>query len=325
MDKTYQKIFIKLSITLLLIAYLVINADWSLMKETIAGIQLFPFIGSYIVLLICSIPLALRLRTLMGPTVLKFRLRQLIQIQFISEFYSVLLPSGVGVSLARWYKITRNKLGRRVFILVTLIERGMLATTLLLCTGIPLLFVKNEALQLFRSSALPVIFILLFICLLFFSLFLNTAVYQKWSIIMRWIQSRFSSELVQKFLGIYEDCGLYIDKRHLLIKAFIFNLIYQVLTFMRLYLIFVALSVDLPAITILWISMLVFLIMNLPISIGGLGVRESGFAWLLVLYNIEPERGALIGGIVSIQMFMNTAIGAVFNMLETKHPAENIE
>lgn len=314
-----RKFLIKLGITLSLLAYLGFKVDWPLIKATISKIRLLPFFSSYLILLSCSIPLAFRLRILLRPTVLQFSLSRLIQVQFVSQFYSLLLPSGVGVSIVRWYQITQNRVGRKVFVVITLIERAMLSMTLLLCAGTPLLFAKDEAIQSFRSSVLPIIFLLLFGCFFFVSFFLHPWVYERFSLTMRWIQSRVKSGLLGRILGIYEDCGLYIDKRHLLIKAFIFHLLYQSLNFIRFYFVFVALGVDLPFITILWASTLILLVISVPVSIGGIGVREAGFAWLLALYGVEPEKGALLGAMISIQFFLNVGIGAVLSMVGTSH------
>lgn len=311
-----RKFLIKIGITLSLLTYLGFKVDWLLIKATISNIKLLPFVSSYLILLLCSIPLAIRLRILLKPTVLQFGLKRLIQVQFISQLYSLLLPSGIGISIARWYKITQNRLGRRVFVVITLIEKVMLSMTLLLCTGIPLLLSKDEAIQSFRSSVLPIIFLLIFGCFFFFSFFLHRWVYEKFSLTVRRIQSRFSSDLLRKILGIYEDCGLYVDKRHLLLKGFAHHLVFQALNFLRFYLVFVALGVDLPFITILWISALVLLILSLPITIAGIGLRETGFAWVLALYGIDPERGVILGGMISLQVFLNIGIGAILNMLE---------
>lgn len=314
-----RKFAIKLGITLSLLIYIALKIDWHQITATVSDIRLLPFFTSYLVLLVCSIPLAIRLRILLKPTVLQLSLNRLIQVQFISQFYSVLLPSGVGISIARWYKITQNRLGRRVFVVVTLIERAMLTLTLLLCTGIPLLFVQDEAVRSFRSSALPVIFLLIFLCFFFFSFFLHPWVYEKFTLTMRWLESRFRSDLLGKILRVYEDFGIYIDKRHLLIKAFLFHSLYQGLSFLYFCLLFVAIGVTLPSVTILWISMLVMLVLTLPITIGGLGVREAGFAWLLALYGIDPEKGVILGGMIFIHLILNVGVGAVLNMLEKGH------
>jgi uncharacterized membrane protein YbhN (UPF0104 family) len=109
-----------------------------------------------------------------------------------------------------------------------------------------------------------------------------------------------------------------VDKRHLLLKSFAYHLLFQALNFFRLYLVFVSLKIDLPFITILWISASVLLILSLPITIAGIGLRETGFAWFMALYAIEPEKGVILGGMLSLQLFMNRGLGALLDMLETR-------
>ena len=135
---------------------------------------------------------------------------------------------------------------------------------------------------------------------------------------MRWVESKLSSELVVKALRIYEDCSLYLDRRELLPKAFMVHILYLGLSFVQFYLIFVALGLNMPFITILWISMMVRLLLILPLSLGGVGMRETGFAWLLTLYGIAPEKGVFVGGMISVQFFLNVGLGAILNVFEKR-------
>ena len=313
-----RKFIVKLGITLVLLIFIGYKIDLTQTKEIIFSIRLLPFFCSYLVFLLCFIPLALRLRILLKPTVLHFGLKKLIEIQFISTFYSILLPSGIGISIARWFAITKNKVGRRVFVVVTLIERMMLTLTLSLCTGVPLLFITEDKVQALRSSALPVIFFLILVCVLFFSIFLHSSAYRAFSWMMQKAQSRFKAQGVRRILGVYEDFGLYLNTRDYLFRAFIFHLFYQALIFARFYLVFASLRIGLHPITILWISMLVLLILSLPITLGGLGAREAGFAWLFTFYGIDPEKGVVLGALLSLQLFVNRGIGGILSLKESR-------
>jgi len=315
----YGKFLFKLGVTLALLAYLCFKVDWGEIVSTLDSIKLLPFIISYIIVILSSIPLAYRLNILLKPTKLQFSINRLIQVQFISQFYSLILPSGIGIAIARWYQITRNRVGRRVFVIITLLERSMLILTLVVCAGIPLYFAKAEAIQSIRSTTLPVLFLLFLGCLLFFSIFLSSGLFNRFSFLMQWIQSRMPSALMGKITDVYKDCGLYVAQRDLLCKAFIFHLVYQGLNFIRFYMVFVALHVDLPPVTILWISMLVLLFISLPVSFGGMGIREAGFSWLLFLYGIEPERGMLLGVMISTHFLLNISIGAILNVFDARH------
>lgn len=315
----YRKIIIKIVVTILLLAFLAYRVDLREIGVTIGNIRWLPYIGSYLILLLCSIPLAIRLQILMQPTVLDFHLKRLIEVQFISKFYSVLFPTGIGISIARWYKITQNRVGRRVFIVITIVERVMTAMTLLLSVGIPLLFAGDPSIQPFRSSVLPIIFLLVFICILFFLILLYPYAYGIYAMLMKRVESKFRSDLAGKIVGVYEDFGLYLHRKHLIRKAFAAHLVYQGMSFIYFFLLFMALRLELPWVTILWISMLVMLILTLPISIGGLGVRESGFALLLGFYGIDPEKGVVLGGLIFIHLILNVVLGAILNLIENDY------
>lgn len=310
------KFLLKLFITLLLLGWLGLKVDWERIRAAAGGMRVLPYAAAYIVLLLSMVPLALRLRVLMVPTEFRFSVGRLIRVQLISQFYGMFLPSGVGIAIARWYQMTREGVGRRLFAVITLIERAMLTLTLLLCAGVPLLFIGDERIMGFRSSALPVIFVLLAGCVLFLSCFLSRWVYRRMASFMQRAQSRFDSESLRKMFGVYEDCGLYIENRPLLFKAFGIHLVFQALMFVRFYLVFAALGVGLQPLTVLWVSMLVMLVATVPVSIGGVGLRESGFAWLLGLYGVGPEAGVLVGVLLSLQVMFNAGVGAVLNMLD---------
>jgi uncharacterized protein (TIRG00374 family) len=312
------KFLLKLFITLLLLVWLGLKVDWERIRTAAGNVQLVPYAAAYVVLFMGFVPIALRLRVLMKPTEIRFPLSYLIRIHLISLFYGMFLPSGVGIALARWYQITRNGVSRRLFAVITLIERAMFTLTLLLCAGVPLMFIDDERIMGFRSSALPVIIIFLGACGLFFACLLIRGVYARMVSVMIWAQSKFKYESLKKIFGVYEYFGLYMENRLLLFKAFGIHLVFQMLIFIRFYLIFEAAGVGLESLTVLWVSMLILLVTIIPVSLGGVGVREAGFAWILGLYGVEPEKGMLVGVLLSIQVLFNAGIGAVLNLREAK-------
>lgn len=308
------KFLLKLIVTIFLLVLLGMKVDLERIKAAVGDLRPLPYAIAYLVMLVGFIPLAIRLRVLMKPTKIHFSVGYLIRVHLISLFYGMFLPSGVGIAIARWYQITRNGVGRSLFAVITLIERAMLTFTLLLCASLPLVIISDERIMDFRSSALPVIFVLLAACGLFFSCLLFRGIYGKMASIMKWAQSRFDYELLRKLFGVYEHFGLYIENRPVLFKAFGVHLIFQAFVFVRFYLVFPSAGVELAPLTVLWVSMLILLVVTIPVSVGGVGVREAGFAWLLGLYGVEPEKGMLIGVLLSLQVLFNAGIGAVLNI-----------
>ncbi len=317
------KFFFRLGITLLLLIVLASKINWIELKAAVTRINIIPFLISYSVFLASTVVLAFRLQTLMRPTVFSFSIGQLMKIQFISRFYSMFLPAGIGLAAARWFQITQNRVGRRLFVVITLIERMMLLVLLLLCAGIPLFMIHDNATDALRSSAAPPLMLLLFICLLFFGYLLHPWIYERLTAFLQWVQNRISFSFIKKTLGIYEDFGLYIKNRRFIARSFGFHVVYQGLNFIRFFLVFAALQVQLPLLTIIWISALILLVLIIPVSLAGFGVRESGFAWIVTLYGIQPEVGVLIGVLLSCHVLMNAIIGATIRVMETLYQKKN--
>ena len=313
------KFLIKLAVTFILFSYVFSKVNWHEMPQIIQNTNLTLFFFSYLLLLLSSLPMAFRLKILLKPTVFKLGLRRLIEIQFISQFYGAMMPAGIGIAIARWYKVTENKVGRRIFFTITILERAMLLLPLLAASGLMLIILNDNIIKSIKSSALPIIGLLFIICFLFLSCFWYQGVYRHISKIFQWLQSKARKDYLIQILDVYKDSNLYFDNRNLLTHAFFFSLLFQLLFFIRIYLIFIALNIDLSFTTILWVSIFVVLLINIPISFAGFGMRESGFALMLSFYGISPAQGMLVGGLMSLQVLMHVGIGAILNILEKKN------
>lgn len=73
-----------------------------------------------------------------------------------------------------------------------------------------------------------------------------------------------------------------------------------------------------PVSTIIWVSALVFLVQTLPISFNGMGIRETGFAYLLGLYGIDPEKGVLIGLLFMANIIISAMVGGILELTDKR-------
>lgn len=313
-----KKTVIQIVITLVLLSYLGYKVQWNQITQALADVKLLPCLISYFLLLPSSILITIRTVILLKPTVLNLSITRLLLIQYTSQFYSMFLPSGIGFALVRWYKVTRNRTGRRLFIVVTVLERVMFLMVMFLSVIIAFIFLKDTTLQPLRTAILPSISLLFIFGIIFFMFFLNRRAYQWFSHKMKWIQARFKTPFIRTIFGIYEDSELYQKNKGLFFKAFISQGIFQAVNLLRFYFVFMCLHVTIPFWAIICISTIMQLLQFIPISFAGMGVRESGFAFFLSLYGIEPEIGVLIGVVLSSHIILNSLIGAILTFFEAK-------
>ena len=66
----------------------------------------------------------------------------------------------------------------------------------------------------------------------------------------------------------------------------------------------------------------VALMTSLPVSIGGVGVREGGLAWMLASYGVSEEMGVTLGLLWFLTTITGGMIGGCVYFLSLKRPYE---
>ena len=81
------------------------------------------------------------------------------------------------------------------------------------------------------------------------------------------------------------------------------------------YLLFLALSIDINFTTVAWIRSAVFILVSVPISFAGIGIRELGFVALFGLYGLNPDG---IMAYAMLALLVQTVIGLIGMTTELK-------
>ena len=82
------------------------------------------------------------------------------------------------------------------------------------------------------------------------------------------------------------------------------------------YLICLSLNISLNIIEIAFARSFVALLMLMPISIGGIGVREVGFVGVLTLFGVDSEAGLALALVLLIFQLINGGIGFFFTIYD---------
>ena len=307
----YLKIIVSLLFFILLFKMIDVKSLW----RAIWGVRINPFFLSYAIMVLGEVLIALRLRVLMRPTVLWLPIRRLFRIGFIAYFYAIFLPGGIGQIVAKWYKVTQNRVGRVQFLIVSIIEKTLFLLVTLLCVGIPLILFSDPETAHLRTVFLPIIILFLTIEGMFFLLLFSRPVYRYVKLLVTSLQARFSGRL-GKFLGHFSQLDPFIGQWRTFFSAGLLSVGVQLFILIRIGLLFLAVDVEMPLVRVLWISSFIFFIQMMPISLGGLGVRESAFAYLFHLYGFGADVGALVGLLFFAQIVLSAMIGGVLELTD---------
>ncbi len=313
-NKTLKVIF-KGFISIIFLTYLIFKVEWALFMDLLRTADLTFYIGSTLLALLGSFFLGVKYYVLIKGTSLARSLFSVVKINFISRYYGLFLPSAVGPELVRWYKMTQNRGGHAFFLASTLFERLTFVFLLLLSSFIPiLLFTAHPGIVQLRVQILPVMFIILALTIVAFSYF----IFPSFQFFLRAIIERVlrSKDKWQRIFYFLDNFSLKNTSYSLCGFILILGLFWHLFFLGRMFLLFQGLFLPLGFMDVVWMSSLVLLLQILPISLGGIGIREGAYAYLFSLYNLPPEQGVLIGALFFSQMVLFAVIGGWFEWLE---------
>ncbi len=102
------------------------------------------------------------------------------------------------------------------------------------------------------------------------------------------------------------------------INAFIFSLFIQFSSSLAAQLFFMALDYEISFLVNLFVTPVLFFIFILPVSFGGLGVREASFIMLYHLFGVPIEIALIVSFLGLIAILINVAIGGIIMWINKK-------
>jgi len=320
-NRSFWGLFFRIAVSGFFVWIILHELDIALMARAVRSIDSAFFFLSFLAFMILELPIALRVRALLRTTVLQPSLWRLVHVDIMSRFYAAFLPAGVGTNLFRWFRITENRSGRGQFLMVLAVEKILFLTVTLLASGLPLLWIQDGRLADFKRGFIPVFWFLAGLLFLLYLYLLVPAVQNASDRVVRPLRNGLPARVGNLWDKVVNAACIYRGQWKIMGLAFLFSLVLQMGLLLMFTLLFFALRVPLPVFDILWISSLVFLVQTLPISLAGIGVRESGFAYLVSLYDIPPENGVLIGVLFGLLFFMRSLVGIALYLAERRGKA----
>lgn len=249
---------------------------------------------------------------------LNLSLLYLIKIYLIGIFYGNLTPGAIGFHVRIFYmrKKTKASLGKCLANSIIDTESGLIMGLFIgLIGSIILIDLYPESNLLPIIIPLPIIIFLLFL----FHVTVLVVIMKKsggsrfFKIFIRpFIPKKYRENIDQSVESLYED----MPRLRVMSIPLLLDLLIWVITGTQVYIIAQAFSVNIPYLTFLMLHALsVVAIGILPISVGGLGVREGVFVFLLLPFGVEAQVAfviSLIGYLV--KMLIPAVIGMILSL-----------
>ncbi len=230
----------------------------------------------------------------------------LLQIQFAANFLGSFLPSSVGTDAIRMAALCRKGAPAPAVIAATLVDRISLAiATLLLGAGMLLLFAHRFVPDELAEMVLGVTGLVLVCGLMCLHKSVRTWIRLK---LLPYVPSRF-----QKTLHEVADAALTYRHEY---RAMVQLALVTILVFaIRIYFVWVlasAVGLDLSLLKLTIVIPILWLIVMLPITIGGIGVQDAGYVALMAFIGVPAALAVSISLLEHVIVRIVSLPGAFF-------------
>lgn len=296
----------KFFLTCILLFLLLFHLDLDEGRQLLSHINLFILlaaIGLHILAFLCS---SFRWWLLLRHIEPNCAYRDIAPAYYLGLFSNNFLPTGFGGDVVRTAYLTARGHHANSLISSTLLDR-VLGLIVLLLTGLLAMSIQDT----FHLKANNI---------LIFSFATMTVLFGVWVLFSRaylnWLRrrslfSRNHKRYYQFLANLFEIFHMYLKSPWLLLNGVLISLILQVLVIGVYALLGYGLNLNLSLITYFIIIPLVMLATNIPISLGGLGVREGALVTLLVSSGVNYEQGVLLSFLYLLVLWISTLPGGL--------------
>ena len=271
----------KLFVSTVLLFYIYISIPWGNVSEVILSASLDLLILSIFFQIFSYLFLAYRWRIIVRNSDFMINIFEIIKISYIGTAFNNILPGSIGGDFVKGAYIIRKGMSLKESILSLIIDRifGLFST--LVFISIFLFIYRNNYDFLLDINLL----IMTFIAVLFFlSLVVKISFFQKK--ISWFLYKILSSNYYEKIVPFIKSLYSYSIKKISIIKVFTITVAATILEILAFWLASKSLGMDYSLYIFIIAVPLTILISTLPISLGGLLVREASGLFLLNMLGV---------------------------------------
>jgi len=300
----------KIVFSILLVVYIVNKVDIEQVWQSLKSVNIFWLITAYLVHIIDYPISTLRWKLLLDAQGIKLPYKKLLGSYFVGTFFSTFLPTGIGGDMIRAYDTIRWSKTAIKPIMVIFVER---------LSGLFVLMIIAASILLFSGLEIKETSFLIWICAVFFVLIALFLLILLWKPVARISSKIFNLpglRIFRKWVKeMYEALHLYRHKAKYIGWVLLVATLLQLVVVLHYYLIGVALGIPVPLIFYFLIIPVISLLLTLPITISGIGVRESAYVFFFSAYGVLNASALALAWLSFSFVILSAVIGAVVYVL----------
>lgn len=303
---------LKAVVSFVVIAIIIAKIDWNVATEHLRNANAFLILLTIIIALFIRYLMAFKWNVLLKVNDLNVSVWNLIKVIMIGSFLGMFLPSSLSTDVIRGYYLSKENTSKLHITSSIVIDR-LLGILSLFVFGIIGVYISNNLLSKLNLGS--VLFLGTTFVLLVFLVFFNKRLLQKFNDFFEGKNSKVQSIIKKSYNTLSE----FNNHPKTLLVSFLASLSVQFLRIVRFYLIALAINVDIPFIYFVIVVPTIMIALMIPISLGGLGVKEGTAISLLILLGVAHNDAIVLILIESLTTIFVTLLGGLFYLSYKKN------
>ena len=279
------KLVLRIALSLALIGVVLWKIPLDAFISHLGGVELLPMFASYLLIPIMGYIDANRTKMMTDLQDMTLSVAAICRINFITSFYSLLLPGYLAGGVIRWHRLARHD-GKPAQALAIVLFGRAVSTLVSVAIGFACWALDQRARQVpVYGIALAALFVALMIG--YWLLFTGKRARGIADFLLR---QRWVPNLVASKLGKVLHSGGRFDQlgwRRMAATVGLLS-VHEIIGILSFYLLTVALDMHLSFVTVGWVRCYIMLVAMLPLTLMGIGVRDGSLIVLLKTYSISP-------------------------------------
>ena len=237
---------------------------------------------------------------------------RILLVSMIGRFYSLVLPGQLPGEAAKAYYLGKGQ-EDKMKVAASVIMDKLSGIVGLLFVGVVSLVFTSQNVPRSIIFSLTIVLAMSIMFLVVIRIRFITSLFEK---MLTWagIKFRYLCKISAHSIVLIDEIKIYMDRPYLLLGNFILACIYQLAGVLMVFIIARNLGIQVEYVDFCWIFAVVSIALLLPVTIGGLGLREGAFLGLLGWMNVLPDKAmalslsffgvqileALAGGILAL-------------------------
>lgn len=295
---------LKIVISVALLLFLFIKVDWKSFLHSLQNSNLFFIFISFLISFLIVWLMSLKWNLLLRVNNYSIATFTLMKITMITSFIGLFLPSSISTDVLRGYYLTKEKSSKLLSASSIIVDRLSGISSLLFMIFLGLFLSENIFDEL---NLKPILYSLIFVLLISIIVLFNRGIKNKIDLVFE----KSNNVVIKNLKKIYLAVNDFRKYPKTVLITFLLSIIVQLLRGIRFYLIALAFNIEISIVYFIIIVPIIMLAIMLPISLGGLGVKEGIAVAFLQLIGIAFNNAITIALVESITMTIVILIGGV--------------